>query len=297
MREVRIHLPEADVDEIAQIAFAAGISSLSLNPEERRKAGGETSRIIALEAATSTPKAHQFIAAVLDAPCYERSKYTINVKSPRSIVSSEEIREITLPRLEPVTDVTEELWQFCHLTLGYCGRVLIGAGLLALGLVENKMLLIIAGLLFLPLLPTLTGISFGVLTREWPLARRALVTLCAGLLITFAAAALIGLVTTPPVRFSDFSSMPISVLISAAVGVAAALANTDDAGRRELIGLAAAAQIAMLPAWLGLALTMEVREGSEIIVQRAITLLLNLVAIVLTSLATFLSLRYRAMRG
>lgn len=297
MREVRIHIPEADVKAIAALAFEAGISSVSLNPEELRHANGESKRTIALEAATSTPKARRFVDAVLKAPCYDASKYTINVKSPRSIISGERLKEITHPRLEPATDLAEELWQFCHATAGFCGRVVIGAGLLAFGLVENKVLLIIAGLLFLPLLPSLMGLSFGAVTREKPLVGHALLTFTVGLVLTFAAASLVGLIATSPVRFRDFSSMPVSVAISAAVGVAAALASTDDAGRRELIGLAAAAQLAILPAWLGLALTMGATEGREIIVQRAITLFLNAAAIALSSLVTFAALHYRSVRS
>src|SRR5256885_1950399 len=99
MREVRIHIPENDVEEIARLAFEAGISSVSLNPEERRRATGESAHMVALEAATSTPNARRFIAAVLLSPRYDSSKYTINVKSPRSIISTEPITDITDPRL------------------------------------------------------------------------------------------------------------------------------------------------------------------------------------------------------
>jgi hypothetical protein len=297
MREVRIHLPEGDVEEIARLAFAVGIRSVSLNPEQRRHASGKNFQTIALEAATSTPKARRFIDSVLKARCYDPAHYTINVKSPRSIISDEPREEITHPRLEPAPDLADELWQFCHTTTGLCGRIVIGAWLLAFGLVENKILLIVAGLLFLPLLPTLTGISFGLLSREWRLVARAALTLGTGLLLTFAASALIGLIASPPVRFDDFSSWPVSALISAAVGVAASLASTDDAGRRELIGLAAAAQVAILPAWLGLALTMGVPEGATVILERLMTLFLNIIAISSTSYLTFAILGYRTTKA
>jgi uncharacterized membrane protein len=252
--------------------------------------------MVVLEVATSTPKARGSIAAVLHSPRYNSKNYTINVKAPRSIIGSEALKEITHPRLEPATDLMEELWQFCHATSGFCGRVAIGAGLLSWGLLENKMLLIVAGLLFLPLMPTIVGVGFGVLSREWSLAARASLTLGIGLVLTFAAGAFVGLAATPPVHFNDFSSTPVSVLISTAIGIAAALASTDDAGRRELIRLAAAAQVAILPAWLGLALTIGVQEGSEIVIQRAVTLLLNIVAIAFASFLTFVALGYRRMR-
>src|SRR5436190_6784651 len=108
MREVRIHVPETDVDEISGLAFDSGVQSVSVHPEERRRAGGERQRTIALEAATSTPKARKFIAAVLRSPRYDPATYTINVKSPRAIISSETLKEITRPRLEPGTDLMEE---------------------------------------------------------------------------------------------------------------------------------------------------------------------------------------------
>src|SRR3981189_3521309 len=100
MREVRIHIPESDVEEIISLAFDCGISSVSLNPEERRRASGENTRMIALEVATSTPRARGFIAAVRHSPRYDSEKCTINVKSPRSIINGEALKEITHPRLE-----------------------------------------------------------------------------------------------------------------------------------------------------------------------------------------------------
>jgi len=42
--------------------------------------------------------------------------------------------------------------------------------------------------------------------------------------------------------------------MSLALGVAAGLATSDDVGRRELFGLAAATQVAILPVWFGIAL-------------------------------------------
>jgi hypothetical protein len=58
-------------------------------------------RMVVLEVGTSTPKACGFIAAALHSPRYNSKNYTINVKAPRSIISSEALKEITYPRLEP----------------------------------------------------------------------------------------------------------------------------------------------------------------------------------------------------
>lgn len=55
-------------------------------------------------------------------------------------------------------------------------------------------------------------------------------------------------------RYDEFGMLKTGVWIAVAIGVAAALASPDDAGRGELIGLAATAHITILPASLGIAL-------------------------------------------
>jgi hypothetical protein len=45
--------------------------------------------------------------------------------------------------------------------------------LLAYGLVESKLLFMIAGLLFIPLSPLMLSIGFGLWTKQWRLARQA----------------------------------------------------------------------------------------------------------------------------
>ncbi len=51
--------------------------------------------------------------------------------------------------------------------------------------------------------------------------------------------------------FMDFKGPLPSFGISAIIGVAAGLATADDAGRRYLIGVAAAVQYAVFPVWIG----------------------------------------------
>jgi hypothetical protein len=59
-------------------------------------------------------------------------------------------------------------------------------------------------------------------------------------------------VSSPPLKYDEFNTLPVGFLISLAVGIAAGLANTDDVGRREFLGLAATAQIAIIPVWFGI---------------------------------------------
>lgn len=86
--------------------------------------------------------------------------------------------------------------------------------------------------------------------------------------------------------------MFVGWLISLAVGVAASLANTDDVGRRELIGLAATAQIAIIPVWFGICFVFgfPATTGHDEIVTRALGFGLNVLTIIVASLATYVLL-------
>ena len=152
----------------------------------------------------------------------------------------------------PGTDVLQDLYQFSHLTWDLVGRVFLAGCLLAYGLLNQNLLLMIAGMMFIPLLPVLSAIGLGAWLGHRRLAMRAVVVLTATCGLFFGGGVLIGVIGSPPVRYTDFPALSTGVLISTAVGVASALANTDDVGRRELIGLAATSQIAIVPAWLGL---------------------------------------------
>lgn len=70
--------------------------------------------------------------------------------------------------------------------------------------------------------------------------------------------------TKPPLRFEQFGTPLTGFLIAAVIGIAAALASADDAGRRELIGLAASAHLTVLPAWLGIALVFGLPEAKTV---------------------------------
>jgi hypothetical protein len=76
--------------------------------------------------------------------------------------------------------------------------------------------------------------------------------------------------------------------------VAAALATADDVGRRELIGLAATAQVAIIPVWFGICFVFGFPTLESVSPrQRALSLLLNVGALIAASLATYTLLRMR----
>jgi uncharacterized membrane protein len=184
-------------------------------------------------------------------------------------------------------EILEELWQFSHITVGFQGRVLLGALLLAYGMIVNQPLVIIASLLFLPSLPLLLAIGFGIQTREWRLARQGVLALATSVGLTIIGGAIIGRVIGPPMHFTTFNTTLVSALIALTTGVAAGLALPDDAGRRELIGLAAASQISLPAVWLGISLAFGAPAGDGTpLMQRGLSLLLNIVVIIVAGLLT-----------
>jgi hypothetical protein len=78
--------------------------------------------------------------------------------------------------------------------------------------------------------------------------------------------------------------MAWGLAFSLVIGVAAALATADDAGHRQLVGLAAASQLALLPAWFGVSL---VYGFSEDVNQKLISFGANVAALIAGSLAVY----------
>jgi hypothetical protein len=251
MRLVRVKTPEGKGEEVARLAFGAGLEQVTLHQQQTLKSDGsrETKDVVDVETATPTAKA--FVDAVMSAPFFDAKEYAIAIRQPRSVVSREGPQKVTWPLAEPSVDIYEELWQFGHVTYGFIGRVLIASLLLAYGMIEHKLLLMIAGLLFLPLLPLLLAMGFGLWTRQWRLALQGLIAFVVATALLVGGGALVAWMTGPPMKYNEHNTLLVGFLISLAVGVAAGLATVDDVGRREMIGLAAAAQIAILPVWFG----------------------------------------------
>jgi hypothetical protein len=189
MRLVKIQAPAGQGEAVARIAFGVGIGQVTVRQEQVQRPGQAPEARDVVDAEVATPTAKAFIDAVAAAPFYDPEAFAITVRQPRSITSRERPASITWPLAAPTPDLLEELWQFSHVTVGFVGRVFLAALLLAYGLIENQMLTIIGGLLFLPVLPQLLAIAFGVKAREWHLARQGLLALVASLLLTALAGA------------------------------------------------------------------------------------------------------------
>ncbi|HEX8267588.1 MAG TPA: DUF389 domain-containing protein [Pyrinomonadaceae bacterium] len=296
MRLIKVSAPEGSAQQVAEIAFSTGIKSVSIQQQQDLSADGKRETKDTIDVQTSTPKGKRFIDNLLNADFYNSEDYSINIRQPRALISNENIRELTRPLAEPVLDIYQELWQFSHITVGFVGRFFIGASFLAYGLIQIQTLLIIAGLLFLPLLPTLMAISLGVLTGKFRLAGQGFLAFLAAIAILFLSGVAVASFNSPPLKYDEFNPLYVGALISLAVGIAGALANTDDVGRRELIGLAATAQIAIVPVWFGIKTIFGFAESQSKLLERAASLPLSVAIIVIAALITYLLLGYRKSR-
>jgi hypothetical protein len=287
MRLVMVNAPEGRGQDIARIAFSVDINKVSHRQVTSQLADGKTETKDVVDVETSTPKAKHYIDAILAADFYDKENMTISVRSPVSIISRENLREITKPLTETVTDIFEELFQFSHITYSFVGRVFIAASLLAYGMIRQQLLIMIAGLLFLPLLPLLQAIGFGAWTRQWKLSLQGLLAFLLAMILLVLGGVVVASLSDPPLRFDEFSSLGVGFLISLVVGIAAGLAIIDDAGKREMIGLAATAQIAIVPVWFGICLVFgfPATTSESQISSRALSLLVNVVTLIVASLA------------
>jgi hypothetical protein len=289
MRLIKVSAPEGKGEQVAQTAFAVGIEKVSIQQVENHKADGKIEMKDAVDMETSTPKAKHFVDALLTADFYNQDDFSLSIRTPLSIVSGESMRELTKPLTDAVTDILQELWQFSHITYDFVGRVFIGACLLAYGLIQQQILLIIAGLLFLPLLPLLLAIGFGAWTSKWKLVGQSSLALLTAIVLLVLGGVFVALLAKPPVKYDEFNSLLVSFLISFAVGVAAGLAHIDDAGKREMIGLAATAQTAIVPVWFGICLVFGFppTASESDITNRALSFFVNIATIIVTAMAVY----------
>lgn len=294
MRLVRVKTPEGKGREVAQMAFEVGISRVTFHQQQSLRQGRDDETKDVVDVETATPTAKAFIDKLMSADFFDPEEFTIAVRQPRAIVGGEKPPKLTWPLAEPTVDIFEELWQFSHVTFGSVGRILIAAMFLAYGMIEHQLLIMIAGLLFLPLLPTLLAAGFGALTGQWRLSAHALVGFLVAVALLVAGGALVALMTNPPLRYNDHNPLLVGFLISLAVGIAAGLANADDVGRREMIGLAATAQTALVPVWFGISLVFGFPATGPAPEQRALGFAVSVATIVLASACTYAVL---GMRG
>jgi Na+/proline symporter len=122
-----------------------------------------------------------------------------------------------------------------------------------------------------------------------------MVSLLVALTTLLGAGLVVGLLAGPPMRYLEFNSLFTGGLLSLVVGIAGALATADDVGRREMIGLAATAQVAIVPTWLGCCFI--IGFPPEVSWPKLIWgLLVNVLAIVIASLTTYAAIGVKGSR-
>ena len=254
MRLVTVRCPKGKGSQVAEIAMSADITEVAvLEGRLLRKSGGET-LVDEVKIETSTPKAKEFVESLMDSSLYDPNTFSFSIRHPESLFASEPPEEETVPISRPTADVYEELWQFCKVTRSLILRVFLSAFLVAYGIREGFMPLIIAGLLFLPYHHHMLGLGFSAGIKEWRLFKQALSGFLVTTVLIFLGGIAMALLSHSGIKWSAFTETTFlfSFLISMAIGIAAGLGSTDDAGRKELIGLAATAHISVYPIWFGL---------------------------------------------
>lgn len=256
MKLVTIHAPKGKGQQIAEFAFAANISEVAISEASVLRQGGKSSPTDLVFIQSNTPKVKTFLESLMRSSFYDPDEISFTVKHPESIYASELPEHETEPLIRSTMDVYEELWQFCKITVSLVGRIFLSAVLIAYGMREDFIPLIISGLLFLPYHHHMLGIALGLGIKEWRFFRQALLSFCIATFLIFCGGTAIALLTGPGIQWTTFSETGyfFSFVISLAIGIAASLAAIDDAGRRELIGLAATAHISVYPVWFGLKL-------------------------------------------
>jgi hypothetical protein len=286
MHEIRATLPPEHADTAARLANEAGITSIAVSDvylhgrEEARK-------MVSVE--TSTPRARAFVDALLGSDSLRGVDYSLTSRELRAIVSAEDILDLTRPMSEPFPDVIQDLWQLSHLTVSYIARAAAGATLLATGILDDNPVAIVVAALFLPFLAEVLAVSFGLWSRDRRLVVRGLRAVAVSAALAFAAGVLVAAIQGGPIHFTAFKSPLASFAVSAVIGITAGFSNADDTGRRYLIGVAAAVQLAIFPVWLGAATIIGMPDG--VMWTRLESFLINLGTISLAAVAAYAALR------
>lgn len=83
-----------------------------------------------------------------------------------------------------------------------------------------RLLLMIAGLLFLPMLLVLQAIGFGAWSRHWKLCVQGVLAFLTSVVLLILAGATVACLSSPPIKFDEFGSIGVGFLLSAIVGIA-----------------------------------------------------------------------------
>lgn len=283
MHEIRVTLAPEHAAEAARLAHAKGIERVAIS-DVYLDGPNLGQKVVSVE--TSTPKARLFVEAVLASPVLSAAEYSVTSRELRAIVDRTDLAEVTKPMSEPFPDVIQDLWQLSHVSPSYVGRAAAGGILLATGIIGDSAISIVVAALFLPFLAEVLAVSFGLWSGDRGLIRRGAGALVLSAALAFLGGALVAWCAGGPIRFADFKSPLPSFAISAVIGITAGLSNADDTGRRYLIGVAAAVQLAVFPTWLGAATVIGL-PARAILDERLLSFAINLATIAGTAVVAY----------
>ena len=202
---------------------------------------------------------------------------------------------------EPFPDAIQDLWQLSHVTTSYLARAFSGGILMATGIIDDNPVAIVVAALFLPFLSEVLAVSLGLWSRDRRLIFRGLAATAVSTILAFAGGAVVAAFTSGPIRFQGFKPPLSSFALSAVIGITAGLSHADDTGRRYLIGVAAAVQLAIFPTWLGAALLGAALivglPAAHILSDRLLSFAINFVTISVTALLAYTALHRRRLGG
>lgn len=291
MQEVTVGTPKGKGEQIAKLALQHGITEASVS-QIRVYQNGESKEQEEVKVEVAAPDAARFIEALMAASFFDPREYSIVSDEVTAIVSSEPPEQVARPmKLSSVT-ILQDLWIQNHVTPAYGARAVVSALLLAYGMLEGDLTVIIVALLFTPFLSHVLAIAFGGWMGDWRLARQGALVLALTTTIAIAAGAVAAAVKGGPLSFDQFGTLQSNFAISFLVGIVAGLDTADEAGRREFIAVAGAAQFTSFPVWLGISLVLGFPD-SETTLWRLVTPLVNTITILIVSLAVYIALRYR----
>src|SRR5262247_4300259 len=133
MHEVRVTVPRGSGSAIAKAALEAGIQRITVCPVQVIDSHADA-EIVSVE--TSTPRAKAFLHRVLSSGVADLRESSITTPEVRAILSSDPVREVTYPAVEPTVEVFQDLWQLNHLTPSFLVRAVAAAVLLGYGMLR-----------------------------------------------------------------------------------------------------------------------------------------------------------------
>lgn len=291
MHEIRATIPGDAVDEVVKIARAAGIYEVMTSEVFIR--GPEAKRILC-SIETSTPQAQALTGALLDAEGL-KGKISLTSRELRAIVNETPVEEVTRPMGEPLPDVMQDLWQLSHLTWSYVGRALAGGILLATGILEDNPISIVVAAMFLPFLSQVLALGIGLWSGDKKLAMHGLKAVGASMMLAFLGGVAVSACVGGPIGFHGFKGPLSSFVISSVIGITAGLSCVDDVGRRYLVSVAAAVQLAVFPVWLGAAAVIGIPDVG-VVIHHLLSFAVNLVTIPTVSAIAYAYAHARPVR-